>query len=290
LTPYYQDDAVQIFHGDCRDILPQLGPVDHVITDPPYARDVYVRMSMPQTKAGSGTPARVGVEVKGENWTKRQGASIQKLAAGDIGHIDEMLPGIAGDIARVVQRWAIVFSDVETCHKWRQHLTSNHAARDGDFTSMYACPMRYVRTGAWVKPDPMPQMSGDRPAVGFEPATICHALGPMRWNGGGAPAVWTHFTSKGDARPDHPCPKPLPLMVELVKLFSDQGDVILDPFGGSGTTGVAAKLNGRRCILIEKDERYAEVAAERLRHTVAGELFAAEPRAKNAPLFGEQTA
>jgi DNA modification methylase len=36
MNPYYQDDAVTIYHGDCREILPQLEPVDLVLTDPPY--------------------------------------------------------------------------------------------------------------------------------------------------------------------------------------------------------------------------------------------------------------
>jgi site-specific DNA-methyltransferase (adenine-specific) len=133
--------------------------------------------------------------------------------------------------------------------------------------------LRYVRTGAWVKPDAMPQMTGDRPGTGFEPCTIAHAQGPMRWNGGGSLAVWTHFTSKGEARPDHPCPKPLALMVELVTLFTDEGETILDPFAGSGTTGVAAKLNGRKAILIEREEKYCAVAAKRLRETEPGRLF-----------------
>ena len=37
MKPFYEDAAVQLFHGDCRDILPQLGVVDHVITDPPFS-------------------------------------------------------------------------------------------------------------------------------------------------------------------------------------------------------------------------------------------------------------
>ena len=36
MKPYYQDDAVTIYHGDCRDVLPTLEPVDLVLTDPPY--------------------------------------------------------------------------------------------------------------------------------------------------------------------------------------------------------------------------------------------------------------
>ena len=124
--------------------------------------------------------------------------------------------------------------------------------------------MRYVRTGAWVKPDAMPQMTGDRPAVGFEPCTIAHAQGAMRWNGGGRQALWTHFIAKGHARPDHPCPKPEPLMVEIVSLFTDPGELIVDPYGGSGTTAVAAKRLGRRCIVIEEKEQFCEGMARRL--------------------------
>ena len=265
---YYADSAVCLIHGDCRDILPQLDAVDHVMADPPYARDVYVRL-------GSGTPARLGVAVQGATWTKRHGAALQKMAAGDIGSIDDMLEDVAEQIARVTKRWAIVFSDAETTWRWRSALTTEPAS------------MRYVRTGAWVKPNTMPQMSGDRPAVGFEPCTIVHANGPMRWNGGGKVGVWTYGTASGASRPDHPCPKPEQLMVELVSQFTDPGDLILDPFGGSGTTAVAAKRLGRRCIVIEKEEKYCEVAARRLSQS-ALDLFGDSDRGHTQETFGDR--
>ena len=250
MRPYYEDAAVTLYLGDCREILPQLERVNHVITDPPYARDVYVRLSQPNTKEGSGTPGRLSVPLKGKQGRPihdlKDGA-LARMAAGDIGAIDEALEPVALQIGRLVARWALVFSDVETCFRWRAELERGS--------------LRYVRTGAWVKPDAMPQMSGDRPAVGFEPCTIAHAQGPMRWNGGGRQAVWTYNTCKID-RPDHPCPKPETLMQHLVSDFSDEGETILDPFAGSGTTLVAAKRLGRKAIGIEINEQYCEVARE----------------------------
>ena len=65
-------------------------------------------------------------------------------------------------------------------------------------------------------------------------------------------------------RADHPTTKPIALMIELVSLFTDPGDLILDPFAGSGTTGIAALRLGRRVILIEKDPVYARLCVDRM--------------------------
>jgi site-specific DNA-methyltransferase (adenine-specific) len=79
--------------------------------------------------------------------------------------------------------------------------------------------------------------------------------------------------------------KPQELMIAIVQDYSHEGETILDPFAGSGTTGVAAKLNGRKCILIERDEKYCEVAANRLRTTEPGRLFDRVARAKPQSLL-----
>ncbi len=62
----------------------------------------------------------------------------------------------------------------------------------------------------------------------------------------------------------HPAQKPLALMERLIDLASDPGDVILDPFAGAGTTGVAATRRQRRWLLIEADEHYAGIARQRI--------------------------
>jgi hypothetical protein len=71
----------------------------------------------------------------------------------------------------------------------------------------------------------------------------------------------------------HPCPKPLAWMIWLVKLTTRPGDVVLDPFMGSGTTGVACLQTGRRFIGIELDPAYFAIAQRRLAEA-QGPLFA----------------
>lgn len=76
--------------------------------------------------------------------------------------------------------------------------------------------------------------------------------------------------SRGEAARDgrvHPTQKPLALMRWCLSLVADAA-TILDPFAGSGTTGVAAKLEGRKATLIEISEEYCEKAADRLRQGV----------------------
>lgn len=65
----------------------------------------------------------------------------------------------------------------------------------------------------------------------------------------------------------HPTQKPVPLYEYLIKTYTNEGDLILDPFAGSGTTGVAARNLGREYILMEKEEKYYKIIMERLSDT-----------------------
>jgi site-specific DNA-methyltransferase (adenine-specific) len=119
-----------------------------------------------------------------------------------------------------------------------------------------------LRVGVWVKPNPMPQLSGDRPGQGWEAIAFLHRtdVAPA-WSGGGRSGVWIHQTAQGEG---HPTAKPLAMVSDWVRLFSRPGDVILDPFMGSGTTLRAAMNEGRRATGIEIDPTYCEVAKQRL--------------------------
>lgn len=120
----------------------------------------------------------------------------------------------------------------------------------------------WVRAGFWRRPDGAPQITGDRPGQPGEGLAIMHRPGRKRWSGGGHHAFYEHCVVKHDRV--HPTQKPESLMRELVSLYSEPGEIVLDPFMGSGTTLVAAKRLGRIGIGIELEEKYCEIAARRL--------------------------
>ncbi len=222
MKPYYDHGGIQIYHGDCLDVLPTLGPVDLVLTDPPYGA---------QTHAGAQTGRDGGVPL----------VDFDSMTA------DELRCCFSLTRPR---RWLVSFME------WRHLAQMEDAPPEG---------LRFVRFGIWVKPNGAPQFTGDRPATGWEAVGIFHAEGGrMRWNGGGHHAVWT----EPKVTSDHPTGKPLKLVQKLVVLFSDATETILDPFMGSGTTLRAAKDLGRKAIGIEIEERYCEIAANRLRQAV----------------------
>lgn len=74
----------------------------------------------------------------------------------------------------------------------------------------------------------------------------------------------------GESTKDHPAPFPLELAERLVRMFSFVGDVVLDPFAGTGTTLIAAARWGRRALGVELVPRYAQLAKERFAREVPG--------------------
>lgn len=241
MKPYYEHDGITIYQGDCLTVLPGLGPVDHVVTDPPYSEHVH-------SKRRRG----------GAEWPGQSGFIADYSRASDLGFdaIDAATRHLAAShLGQWVGRWVLVFTNAEGQSAWERDLVD--------------AGLEHVRVGAWVKVNCTPQFTGDRPAQGFEAVEIAHPAGRKRWNGGGSPAVWHHpvaIDRSQDGSRFHPTQKPLTLMRELVTLFTDPGDLVLDPFMGSGTTLVAARLEGRRAIGIELEERWCEVAVRRLEH------------------------
>ena len=136
-----------------------------------------------------------------------------------------------------------------------------------------------VRLGIWRKPDGAPQFTGDRPGMGWEAVAICHRKGKKRWNGGGKHGFWNWPKGQNDS--GHPTGKPLGLFCDFVTDFTDHGETVLDPFMGSGTTGVACMKLGRSFIGIERDPKFFDIACRRIEEAQKqADLFAAIPARK----------
>lgn len=147
-----------------------------------------------------------------------------------------------------------------------------------------------TRPMAWAKAAPSPPPPGSGWPSGFELGIYAFRAGRV-WNHDGRhPPPNNVFTldSYRHGQPgkvDHPTQKPVELMLPLLRASSLDDAVVLDPFAGSGTTGVACLRLGRRVILIEKSEKYAALARERMRAESQG-LTLRDARAGQLSLLG----
>ncbi len=82
-------------------------------------------------------------------------------------------------------------------------------------------------------------------------------------------SIWT-FPSESARRVGHPAPYPVELPRRLIQLYSFEGDVVLDPFAGSGSTCIAALQTNRNFVAYEKSSRYTRLAEKRIRELSSG--------------------
>ncbi|MFK3663965.1 DNA-methyltransferase [Ochrobactrum teleogrylli] len=245
-------DAV-LYNGDCLEVMASLEKVDHVIGDPPYEKEAHRSMRRTQKSIKTGVNADLDFSAITESLRDNVSIAAHRLSRG----------------------WILFFCQAEAVGIWRD--------------SLEAAGSKYKRSMIWVKPDSTPQLNGQMPAMGYESMPLSWSgEGHSRWNAGGKRGVYTHLTNQRDRDGRHPTEKPIPLMTELLADFTSQGQTILDPFMGSGTTGVACARMGRRFIGIELDSNYFDVACERIEKAYAqGDMFVEAPRKvpKSADLF-----
>lgn len=211
--------------------------------------------------------------------------------------------------SRLAERWVVVWCDIESDEVWRRAL----CPRRFEGLVLPAATLEYVRTGVWVRTNGAPQYSGDRPGQaveacvitkhedvidGYEAFIVAHPEHdrikgkqtervPMKkqWNDGGAAGVYIGpiVNSQAGERM-HSSPKPLWLMQRQVAQFSNPGDLILDAYCGSATTGVAAIRAGRRFVGIERNPLFAAAARERMEAESRG-LTVTAMKAKQTSIF-----
>ena len=236
MTPYYEQDGITIYHGDCRDVLPTM-KVDCVVTSPPYN-------TLPRTAKASGLHAdrKTGVNA----WLTKASQSYS-----------DSLP------ESEYQDW--LSSIVATCLRVSKGIVwVNHKVRYRDGIAIH--PARML---------PFPIYSEVIWNRGGSMALNCRRYAPSHETvlGFGAPHFWDDATNSlmtvwsivcGYDPYDHPCAFPEELPRRLIASSCPIDGTALDPFMGSGTTLVAAKRLGRKAIGIELEEKYCEIAAKRL--------------------------
>lgn len=227
----FLDGKLVLFLGDCREVMPRVGVFDHCFTDAPYEDEMHDAKSTPRRKL-----------------RRDRGPELKPLNFESVTTIRDQATAM---VAEACRGWLLAFCSPEGIAPWRD--------------SIEAAGIRYKRACFWYKPDSAPQMNGQGPAFAVEPfVTAWCGSGYSRWNGGGRRNMFQHLTNSSERHGAHPTEKPISMMAELVGLFSNHGDLICDPFMGSGTTGVACIKRGRRFIGIEKDPKYFEIACERI--------------------------
>lgn len=131
--------------------------------------------------------------------------------------------------------------------------------------------------GAWHKTNPVPQVRKVKWASALELfAIIVKGTGrhTFNWEHGYHHNVIVAPICAGKERTRHPTQKPLAVILPMIRYWSNPGDLVLDPFAGSGTTAVAAKALDRRFIAIERDPASVSIALQRIGAIRRGELAA----------------
>jgi site-specific DNA-methyltransferase (adenine-specific) len=222
--PYYEDEHVTIYHGDCEDVLAHLDvDVQLVLTDPPY-----------------------GINFVSNHRTKR--THIAKPIHGDDTNPVHLVPLLH---LLLVDDGAIYWFCVEDgIHEF------NEAAVDAGLHKKRALVWD---KGNWASGD----LTGDW-GVQTEYIAWAANEGHKLRDGRPANLLSVPREASGSQDFKHPSQKPVTLLEKIIRASSDPGGVVLDPYMGSGSTLRAAVNLGRRAIGIEVDEGYCEVAKTRM--------------------------
>ncbi len=210
-----------LYCGDCREILPTLGKVDCVITDPPY--------EISASGGGIGGRRQYLTDIRG--------------------HIDA---GFDEAMLSAFSNWMVF------------------CGRSGIVRLIAQAEAQALRwqLRTWNKTNPTPLTNGN-----YLPDTeyMIHAFKTHVWRG---KKRWIVGPVEQN-NIDHPTVKPQYVMADAAECCTEKGDLVLDMYMGSGSTGIACTTNGRRFIGIEIEPKYFDIACERIENAQRQErLFA----------------
>ena len=252
--PYFLDGNFALYHGDCLNVLAQLpaDSIDMIFADPPY------------NLSNGGFTVHAGrmVSVNKGNWDRSKGFQ---------------------DDYDFHYRW------MEACKK----VLKSHGTLwvSGTYHSIYQCGHALQSLGyhilndiAWFKPNASPNLSCRFFTASHETIiwarkdkNATHTFNYELMKNGDwledklkkpnfqMRSVWSMGTPRSDEKihGKHPTQKPLGLLKRIVLASTKKGDVVLDPFTGSSTTGIASVMNGRKYIGIDMEKDYLELSKKR---------------------------
>ncbi len=233
IKPYYDHDGITLYHCRAEELLAEIddATLDAIITDPPYGI--------------SGRQDEVAITVDGHAPFKRQ-----------FGEWDnEWSPRFLLEQAnRLLRPGGALIAFM--AHEWIPEYLQT--------------PLDQKKLGVWVKTNPAPRV---RPGYQHGTEFWCWQVKAGRaptWNGGFTQnnAIVTPNARAMEGQLVHPTQKPIAIIKGFVDRHSNPGDMVCDPFLGSGTTARACKDLGRRFVGCDINEAYLEIAVKRLAQAV----------------------
>ena len=234
--PSFQTNDMTLFHGDCREIIPALSGVATVITSPPY--------NLNKKASGGGTSKKSYDGWYPDDLPEDAYQSEQKSV------ISELLKVTEGSIFynhRIRYAW----------HSRNRYRVPSNIYHPLQWLSDFPiwCEIIWHRGGTTGHANGRFRLADERVFQIGKPH-VFHDLGMT--------TVWSITPSRNVG---HVCTFPEELVERCIMSATNPGDTILDPYMGSGTTGVVAKKLGRKFIGIERDADYFALAVSRVSDT-----------------------
>lgn len=284
---------VTLYPGDCREVLADMadGSVHLVVTDPPYFLDrLDDDWSDPDIERSKKHADVIGGLPIGMRFDREQGKNLQAFLAPVAVELLRILkPGgflLLFASPRLYHRAAVAVEDagfeVRDAFAWRftkkaqfKAFTMDHFVRRRKDMSAETKMDTIASLGGRRTPQLRPQfeaiLCAQKPREGtFVDNWIAHETGLIdarqTLTGRVPETVMTVEKQPKDGFNGHLTPKPVKLCEHLIRLFSTEGQIVLDPFVGSGTTCLAARRTGRHSIGIDVNPDYIEIARNRVEH------------------------
>lgn len=228
-----------IVNLDCYDYLKTLesDSVNLILVDPPYAISKKSSFTIHSDKASKEVVTKYNISIDFGEWDKQE--------------ID--LDSLFFEYKRVLKDGGtiIIFYDI-----WKSSKVKYYADK---------YKFNQPRIGQWQKANPVPVNS----KVNYLSNSIEYFFSFVKgkkptFNSVYDNAVYKYPICHGVERTEHPTQKPLALIKDLILKHSNVGDLVLDTFAGSGTTGEACILTDRNYILVEKDKKYFDILKNRI--------------------------